>query len=414
MNPFVQLVVDQVGADVRRWRAARVDGAVGVADVGVPRRLRRAHSVADLRVMARRALPKTIFDFVDGGAQDELAMARNRAALDAISIVGRVLTDVSSVDLSTTVVGERIGVPMIGAPTGVVGLVHSAGEPALARAYDSVGSIYTLATSASYSIEDVAAASSGSKWFQLYVWRDRDFVVEILDRAQRAGFRALVVTVDGSRTGRRERDLRNGFSRPLRVSTRALASGVAHPRWSVDFVRHGRFVPVNFKASSGGPAAHAESFAAAFDPGLTWREIEWIRSSWSGPLVVKGILHPLDAKLAVAAGAEAVVVSNHGGRQLDDAPATIDLLPGVVAAVGDQAEVLFDSGIRRGSDVVNALALGARACLIGRPTLYGLAAGGEAGARHALQLLRTELEITLALTGCRTIDETRELDLRYS
>ena len=407
MNPFGKLVYDQVVSDVRRFREAPFERRES------PRALRRAQNIADLRLLARRKLPRTIFDFVDGGANDELAMRRNRAALDAISIVGRVLIDVSKVDLSTTVLGQPLAVPMIGAPTGVVGLVHHSGEPALARAYHSIGSIYTVATSASYSIEDVAASTPGHKWFQLYVWRDRDFVVEILERAAQAGYSALVVTVDGARTGRRERDLRNGFSRPLRVNARALASGVAHPRWSHGFVKHGRFLPVNFKAT-GGPASHAESFAASFDPGLTWREIEWIRSIWSGPLVVKGILHPTDAELAVDAGADAVVVSNHGGRQLDDAPATIDLLPGVVKAVGDQAEVLLDSGVRRGGDVAKALALGARATLIGRPTLYGLAAAGELGAKHALGILQTELEIALALSGCRNVEEAKSLDLRFA
>lgn len=407
MNAFVKLVSDQVASDVRALRdPARERRSRG------HRRLSRAYNVEDLRRMARRKLPKTIFDFIDGGANDELAMKRNRDALDAISIVGRVLTDVSSVDLSTTVLGERIAVPIIGAPTGVVGLVHHAGEPGLARAYDSIGTIYTVATSSSYPIEEVAGSTSGPKWFQLYVWRDRDFVVEILERAARADYRGLVVTVDGARTGRRERDLRNGFSRPPRISTRALLSGIAHPRWSQGFVQHGRFVPVNFKAT-GGPAAHAESFAASFDPGLTWKEIEWIRSIWTGPLIVKGLLHPDDARCAIDAGADAVVVSNHGGRQLDDAPATISLLPAIVEAVGDRAEVLFDSGIRRGSDIAKALALGAQACLVGRPTLFGLAAAGEDGARHALNLLRAELEIVLALSGCRTISEAKELELRF-
>jgi L-lactate dehydrogenase (cytochrome) len=406
MNPFVKLVADQVIGDARRLRSRQ-----RLTDT--PRSLKKAHNVADLRRLARRKLPKTIFDFVDGGANDELTMRRNREAFDSISIVGRVLTDVSEVDLSTTVLGQRVDVPLIGAPTGVVGLVHHSGEPALARAYDSVGAVYTLATSASYSIEDVAASTTGPKWFQLYVWRDRDFVVEILKRAADAGYEALVVTVDGSRTGRRERDLRNGFSRPLRVSVKTLFSGVVHPGWSAGFVQHGRFLPVNFK-STGGPASHAESFQASFDPGLTWKEIEWIRSIWAGPLVVKGILHPDDAKLAVKSGADAVVVSNHGGRQSDDAPATIDIRPAVVAAVGDQVEVLFDSGIRRGGDIAKALALGARACLVGRPTLYGLAVAGEDGARHALNLLITELEIALALSGCRNIAEARDLDLRMS
>jgi isopentenyl diphosphate isomerase/L-lactate dehydrogenase-like FMN-dependent dehydrogenase len=406
MNPFAKLVYDQVLGDLRRLRETRGRRS------GTPRSLKRAHNIDDLRRLAKRKLPKTIFDFVDGGANDELTMRRNRDALDRIGIVGRVLTDVSTVDMSTTVLGQHVDVPIICAPTGVVGLVHHEGEPALARAYDSVGSIYTVATSASYSIEDVAESTNGPKWFQLYVWRDRDFVVEILERAAKAGYTALVVTVDGSRTGRRERDMRNGFSRPLRVNLRALASGVIHPGWSQGFVRYGRFLPVNFKAT-GGPASHAESFQASFDPGLTWKEIEWIRSIWEGPLIVKGILHPDDARLAVASGADAVIVSNHGGRQSDDAPATIDLLPAVVEAVGDQVEVLFDSGVRRGSDIVKALALGARACLVGRPTLFGLAAAGEEGARHALGILRTELEIALALSGCRNVAEARELDLQF-
>ncbi len=402
MSEFVGLVRRQLSADLRRLPDQVRPGA------RTRRRLARLRNIADVRSAARRALPRAVFDFVDGAAGDEVAARRNRADLQALALHPRYLVDVSHVETATTVLGTRVATPILGAPTGLSGMVHHSGEVGLARAVHAAGSIYVLSTMASYPIEEVAALAPGPTWFQLYVWKDRGFVVDLLARAKAVGFGVLVVTVDGPRTGRRERDLRNGFGIPPRVTARSALDGLRHPRWSAPFVRHGRFTlgnppPNHDPADVGGIT---EYFARQFDATLSWTDLAWLRERWDGPLVVKGLLRADDAAAAVDVGAQGVIVSNHGGRQLDDAPSAISALPAVVDAVGENAEVYLDSGIRRGGDVVKALALGARACLVGRPLVYGLAVAGEAGARHALALLAGELELTLALAGCPSVAAT--------
>ena len=323
-----------------------------------------------------------------------------------------VLTGAADIDLSTTVLGQPVGVPLMGAPTGMTGIVHHDGEVALARAVHGAGGLHVLSSVASRTVEEVAELSPGPLWFQLYVSRDRGYVRELLGRARSAGYLALVITVDVQRAGARERDRRNGFTLPPRITARSLAQGLVRPRWSVDFVRRPRFLSEGARrARAGGSGAAQPSLTAIinsqFDPGLSWDEISWLQEQWEGPIVLKGVLRAEDAQQAARLGVRGVVVSNHGGRQLDHAPSTISVLPAVVDAAGSEIEVYMDGGIRRGVDIVKALALGARACLSGRALVYGLGAGGEAGAVRAMSLLVEELRLAMTLAGCRSV---RELD----
>ena len=373
------------------------------------RRLRALRTTADLRAAARRALPRAVFDFVDGAANDEVAMERNRRDLTALELHPRYLVDVSAIDTATTVLGTPVATPLLGAPTALSGIVDPGGEAALARAVHRHGSLYVLSGMATYALEEIARVAPGPRWLQLYVYRDRGFVDDLLTRAAETDYRALVVTVDAPRSGARERDARNGFGLPPRVTLRTLLDGARHPRWTAAFLRNPRLDPANAPLARGpghpgnDPVALADFFASQFDAAVTWADLARLRDAWRGPLVVKGLLRADDARTAVAVGADAVWVSNHGGRQLDDAPSAISVLPRIADAVGDEAEIFFDSGIRRGSDAVKALALGARACFVARPLLYGLAVAGEQGVRHAFGLLQDELELTLALCGCASV-----------
>jgi isopentenyl diphosphate isomerase/L-lactate dehydrogenase-like FMN-dependent dehydrogenase len=365
----------------------------------------RCLNIEALRRLARRRIPRVVFDYVDGAAWDEVTSRRNRDDLARLAILPHALVDVSEIETATTVLGTPVSVPLLGAPTGQTGLVHREGERAVARAVDAAGTIATLSTAGSYSIEEVAAASRGPKWFQLYVTRDRGLSAEFLARARAAGYLALVVTVDVQRSGARERDKRNRFSVPPRVTLRTLADGALRPAWSAAFVRSPRILMANFAEHLAGADAVAmsEFINRQFDPSLSWADLGWLREHWPGPIVLKGILRPDDARRAVEHDVAGILVSNHGGRQLDHGLAAVRALPAVVDAVGGEAEVYLDGGIRRGTDVVKALALGARACMVGRPLLYGLGAGGEAGVRRALEILATELRLAMALCGCPTL-----------
>jgi L-lactate dehydrogenase (cytochrome) len=424
VNQFSDLLIRQVGADVRAL-PERVRSRL--CDEG---RAGRAGTIGELRRAARRALPKVVFDFLDGGAEDELTAARNVADLRGVQLRPRVLVDVSSVRTDTSVLGQPVALPLLGAPMGLTGLIHPDAEIALARALHGAGSVSVVSAMASCTIGEVAATARGPLWFQMYIWRDRGRVQQMLERAHTAGVPVLVLTVDVPRAGNRDRDRRNGFSVPPRVTLRALAGGAAHPRWSYGFVRNPRIGWGNLPAdgapragagpeAGAGPRAGAEAGAGAegggatfsasinreFDPAATWDDLTWFRDRWAGKLVVKGILHPDDARRAVRLGADAISVSNHGGRQLDGAPSAIRALPAVADAVGGDAEVYFDGGIRRGADIVKALALGARACLAGRALGYGLGAAGEAGVRRAVHILHTELRTALALSGCPSVHD---------
>lgn len=375
----------------------------------VARRLSRAASVSDLRAIARRRLPGGVFDYIDGAAEDELSLAGNRAAFERRTFRPRVLRDVAAVDPSTTLLGRRLPLPLVLAPTGFTRIADPDGELAVARSAGRAGLPYTLSTLATRSIEEVAAVASGPKWFQVYVWRDRGLVRDMVDRAAACGYEALVLTVDTAVFGRRERDVRRGFSLPPTIGLGTFVDGALHPAWTWSFVRGEPIRFANVVGSAVGDGSTAVTLAdyinAQFDPGLSWADVDWLRSVWRGPIVLKGIQAVEDAVLAADAGVEGVALSNHGGRQLDSSPAPLDLVAPVADAVGGRVEVICDGGVRRGSDVVKAVALGATACMVGRAYLYGLAAAGERGVDHVLALLHADVRRTMALLGAPTVAE---------
>jgi L-lactate dehydrogenase (cytochrome) len=384
----------------------------------VARRLGRAVSVADLRRIARRRLPRGVFDYIDGGAEDERTLAANADAYSRVTFRPRVLRDVGRVDPSTTLLGRPLPMPLVLAPTGFTRIADPAGELAVARAAARADLPYTLSTLGTRSIEEVAAVSRGRKWFQVYVWRDRGLVKEMIDRAARCDYEALVLTVDTAVFGRRDRDLRRGFALPPKIGLDTLLDGMVHPGWTWDFVRSDPIRFANVAGRGGAPGgvgdgtdavSLADYINSQFDPTLSWPDVEWLRSVWDGPLVLKGIQTVEDAVLAADAGVEAIALSNHGGRQLDSAPATLDLVAPVADAVGDRVEVICDGGVRRGSDIVKAVALGARACMAGRAYLYALGAGGERGVDQVLHSFDVDVRRTMALLGvCAVSDLTAD------
>jgi L-lactate dehydrogenase (cytochrome) len=372
------------------------------------RRVPELLCVEDYRRLARRRLPRLAFDFIDGGADGEVTLRRNVAAFERLSLRPRHLVDVSSRSLETTVLGERVGLPVLIAPTGMSRVAGRGGDVAGARAAAAHGAVFVLSTMSSDPIEEVRAAASGSLWFQLYLWAERTILERLLDRARAAGCRALVVTVDVPVIGNRRRDSRNGFSLPPKVRWRTAADLLRHPRWlahAPSAVGAAHFLD-DAGVRPSGAMEHARLVNRLLvNPGSTWTDLTWLRERWEGPLLVKGTLTAEDARLAVECGVDGIVVSNHGGRQLDGTPASIDALVEVAEAVGDQVELLVDGGLRQGTDVIKARALGARAVLVGRPWLYGLAAGGEAGVAGVLEILRTEIDRALALLGRPRFDD---------
>lgn len=382
----------------------------------VTRRLSSSASISDLREIARRRLPAGIFDYIDGGAEDEITLRRNSTDFHEVMFRPRVLADVAQLDPSTELFGRSLTMPLVLAPTGFTRIADPAGELAVARAAQRAGLAYTLSTMATRSIEEVGAVTEpgARNWFQVYVWRDRGLVRELLERARHCGYEAIVLTVDTPVLGRRERDIRRGFMLPPKVGLDTLVEGALHPRWTLDLVRSEPITFANLTGSGVGDGTSAVNLAAQvneqFDPSLSWVDVDWFRQMWSGPIVLKGVQSTADAKTAVSAGVDAIALSNHGGRQLDGAPTPISLVSKVVDAIGGQLPVLCDGGVRRGSDVAKALSLGASACMIGRAYLYGLGAGGEAGVDRALSLLREGFLKTMALTGVHTVSEfTRDL-----
>lgn len=378
------------------------------------RRLSRAANVADLRAIAQRRLPQGVFDYIDGAAEDELSLRRNINAFRGIEFRPRVLRDVSRIDTATTLLGRPLAFPLVLAPTGFTRIAHSQGELAVARAAERAEIPFTLSTLGTRSIEEVAHVSKGRKWFQVYVWRDKGLTQAMLDQAAANDFEAIMITVDTAVLGRRERDVRNGFTLPPKIGIDTILSGITHPGWTWDFLRGGpiAFANVGGQAQGGDkdPVVLADFINSQFDPGLSWKDVEWFQSRWKGPVILKGIQTVEDAVLAAKAGVQAIALSNHGGRQLDYAPAIAELVAPVADAVGDRVEILCDGGIRRGSDIVKAVAMGARACMMGRPYLYALGAGGQAGVDHVLGHLRDGFEQTMALTGIpRVSDLTPDL-----
>ena len=347
----------------------------------VARRLARVASVDDLRRIARRRLPRGVFDYIDGGAEDERSLADNTDAFARIGFRPRVLRSVGKVDTSTTVLGRPVPLPLILAPTGFTRCADPEGELAAARAAERAGLPYTLSTVATRSIEEVRAVSDGRLWFQVYAWRDRGLVGELVQRAADARYEALVLTADTAVLGRRERDVRRGFEMPPQLGIGTLLDGALHPGWTWSFARAEPIRFANIVGSGLSDGADPVSLAAftnsQFDANLSWEDVDWLRARWSGPIVIKGIQTVEDAVLAVERGVEVVALSNHGGRQVDGAPAPIDLVAPTREAVGDRVEIICDGGVRRGSDIVKAVALGADACMAGRAWLYGLGAAAS-------------------------------------
>jgi len=376
-----------------------------------PSALRRASGVDDVQDLARRRLPRSVLDFVEGGAEEEVTIGRNRQAFRDLAFVPQALTDVSSRTQTTTILGTPVDSPVVLAPVGLAALAHPSGEVAAARAAARLGVISTVSSSSAWSLEDVARSCDGPRWFQLYVWRDRELTRRIVERARAAGYLALCLTVDVPVSARRQRDIRNGFTVPPRPRLSQAGDLVRHAGWfrrlAVSEFRGHKLSMGNFTSGDLGLRDRLRMLDVVddlFDPSVGWADLAWLKDVWGGPIVVKGVMTGADARRAVDAGADAVWVSNHGGRQLDGLLGSAEALPEVVAAVSGQAEVYVDGGIRRGSDVVKALALGARACMIGRPWMYGLAAGGQEGVEVVLQLLRTEIDATLALLGRPTLE----------
>lgn len=373
------------------------------------RRLRRGVSVADLRSIAKRRLPRGVFDYIDGGAEDELTLASNTEAYRRVTFRPRVLRDLGEIDITSNLLGKPLSFPLVLAPTGFTRMADPAGELAVARSAARAGVPYSLSTLGTRSIEEVAAVGSSRLWFQVYVWRDRALVADLVQRAAASGYEALCLTVDTAVLGRRERDVRRGFTLPPKLGLSTIFDGVVHPGWTWQFLRSEPIMFANVAGREVGDGAEAVSLAEyverQFDPGLSWRDVEWLRGQWSGPIVIKGIQTIADAIIAADEGIDAIALSNHGGRQLDSAPAPLDLLPGVADAVGGRTEIICDGGVRRGSDIVKALALGANACMAGRAYLYGLGAAGEAGVDHVLNLLASDMKRTMALIGCKTIGD---------
>ena len=369
---------------------------------------RKAYNVAAMRALARRALPRAVFDFSDGGAEDEITLRRNEAAFSAVSLLPRPLEGAAERDLSIELFGHRLSMPLIVGPTGLQGLFWPDGERAAARATMAAGTAFCLSHGSVCTLEAVAGTGVAPRWMQIFIYRDRDDTRAFVDRTEAAGYDGLVLTVDNQLLGQRERDIRNGFTIPPRFGATDLAAMAIKLPWLLRMRRalpgltFGNYAKPGETADLSRMAARLE---AMLDPSLSWADVDWLRQRWKGTFLLKGILHPDEAREAIARGVDGVIVSNHGGRQLDGAAATAEALPRVVEAVAGRIPVLVDGGIRRGVDLLRALALGASAGLIGRPQLWGLAVAGEAGVAHVLALYRRELDRAMGLCGLSEIGQ---------
>jgi L-lactate dehydrogenase (cytochrome) len=369
-------------------------------------------NIEDLRVMARRRVPKALFEYVDGGSYDEITLRANRADLDAIRLRQRVMVDTSERDLTTTMLGEKVAMPVAIAPTGLTGLIHGDGEILAARAAEAAGLKFCLSTLSICTIEDVAAAVQRPIWYQLYVFKDRGFARAMIERASAVGCTTMFLTVDLPYRGQRHADIKSGLTVPPRLTLRNCWDIATKPNWAMSVLMGKRKSFGNLDSYLGSRPGYAPSVlktgswaTSNSDQSLNWRDLDWIRERWKGKLVLKGILDVEDAKRAAEEGVDGIVVSNHGGRQLDGASGSISVLPYIAEAVGDRLEVLFDSGVRSGHDVFKALANGARGCLIGRAYLYGLAAMGEAGVAAALEVIRESFDNAMILTGTTAVNQ---------
>jgi L-lactate dehydrogenase (cytochrome) len=374
--------------------------------------LRTITCIEDLRRVARRKVPRAFFDYADAGSYSQQTLRANEADLERIKLRQRVLVDVSQRQLTATIIGEPARLPLALAPIGLCGMQHGDGEILACRAAQAAGIPFTLSTMSICSIEDVAAAVEKPFWFQLYVMRDRGFIRALIERAAAAKCSALVLTVDLQVLGQRHCDIRNGMTVPPQIKLANLIDLASKPAWALSILRGKRKTFGNLAGHVRGMenvTSLAQWTATQFDPTLSWKDVDWIRGLWPGKLILKGILDVDDAKTAAKSGASALVVSNHGGRQLDGAPSSISALPRIVEAVGSEVELMFDGGIRSGQDVLRALALGARSCMIGRAYVYGLGAFGGEGVAKAIDILAKELDVAMALTGTRSV---REVDQR--
>lgn len=371
------------------------------------------NNIMDFRRIARRRLPSPVFNYLDGGADDEWTLGRNTTAFDDYELLPAQLSDVSSINLKTQLFGEAVDWPVMISPTGASKLFHAAGEPAVVRAAEKFGMVYSLSALATTTIEDAATASQGPKMFQIYILKDRGLTAEFVSRCKSAGYKALCLTVDTPVPGNRERDAVYGFTSG-RVPLKSIPSWLRHPGWLYRALVKKDLEMVNLassdRPSQQGDMSLLEYFNDQLDRSLTWKDVEWLASEWNGPLVIKGVQTVADCRNSANSGATAVMLSNHGGRQLEAAPAPVDCIADVADALHDRLEIICDGGIRRGTHVVKALALGASACSIGRGYLYPLAAGGQAGVERGLSLLRAEVERTMALMGC---DSVRKLGASF-
>jgi len=372
--------------------------------------------VDDYRRAAKRYLPKTIFDFVDGGSEREITLKANSGDFERIFFNPRTLTDVGEVDLTTELLGQQQSMPLVISPTGLAGIVNIGGDIAVAGAAEQANIAYGLSTTASHSIEEVAAGAGGNKWFQLYFFRDRELTAGFVERAKANDYQALVMTVDLVRGGKREKDMRNGFTVPPRITPQNFLDMISHPRWLLRMAPHLKDITMgNVKGLDGageGVVALSAFMNQQIDPTISWDDLAWLRGIWDKPLLVKGVLNAEDARRMVDMGVDGIVISNHGGRQLDGAPSTISVLREIADAVAGDADIILDSGIRRGADVVKALALGATACGIGKAMLYGLAAEGQSGVTGVIEMLRREIDLARAMSGARRIADISAATIR--
>ena len=364
--------------------------------------------IEDLRQAARRKVPRAFFEYADGGAYAEETLRANRADLERIKLRQRILIDVADRTSKTTILGEPVSLPLALAPIGLCGMQHGDGEILACRAAQAAGIPFTLSTMSICSIEDVAGAVDKPFWFQLYVMKDRGFIRSLIERAIAAKCSALVLTVDLQVLGQRHRDIKNGMTVPPELRLKNLIDIATKPAWALSVLRGKRKTFGNIAGQLTGMDnvnSLSQWISGQFDPALSWKDVEWIAGLWNGKLILKGILDIEDARIAAKTGAAALVVSNHGGRQLDGAPSSISMLPKIADALGSEIEIMFDGGIRSGQDLFRALALGARACLSGRAYIYGLGAGGQAGVARAIEIIRNELDVTMALTGIKNVGE---------
>ena len=381
----------------------------GVNQGGLGRALDRCKNIADLRLLAKKRLPAPMFHYIDGGADDELTLRWNTAAFDRYELLPGYLRDIAAIDTSTKLLGQRIEVPFFLSPTGMSRLFHHEKEIAAARAADQLGTFYTLSTLGTTSLEDIAQATASPKMFQVYILKDRGLTREFVQRCKAAAYEAMCLTVDVPVAGNREREIEHGMHMPPKFRLGSLMSFAAHPGWSIRYLLNPDFKLANVAhrvdALGSGAMGLIEYVNSQFDRSVTWKDAEWLVQEWGGPMVIKGLQTVEDARRARDIGARGIMVSNHGGRQLETAPAPIDCIADIADAVGDDLDVICDGGVRRGTHIIKALAMGARAVSFGRPYLYGLAAGGYKGVLRALSLIRAELARDMALIGCRSLEE---------